>query len=47
MYLLYDIQVKEEISSGSFKPNCALVVLDFLIRHGYVTADNGEKGLTF
>ncbi|XP_062510838.1 uncharacterized protein LOC134186799 [Corticium candelabrum] len=35
-------QVKEEISSGSFKPNCALVVLDFLIRHGYVTADNEQ-----
>ena len=33
------------IASGDFKPNCALVILDFLVRHGYVTADNGKGSL--
>jgi len=23
-----------------FKPNCALVLLDFMIRHGLITAEN-------
>jgi len=34
--------VKEKIATDEFKPNCALVVLDFMIRHGLVTPDNGE-----
>ncbi len=25
---------------GEFKPNCALVLLDFFVRHGIVTAEN-------
>uniref|UniRef100_S4RR93 Thiamin pyrophosphokinase 2 n=1 Tax=Petromyzon marinus TaxID=7757 RepID=S4RR93_PETMA len=29
-------KVLEELASGDFKPNCALVTLDFLIRHGLV-----------
>lgn len=35
-------QVKEKIATDEFKPNCALVVLDFMIRHGLVTPDNGK-----
>ncbi|XP_072884841.1 thiamin pyrophosphokinase 2 [Hemitrygon akajei] len=35
-------QVKEAIVGSEFKPNCALVALDFLIRHGVVDAD-GER----
>uniref|UniRef100_UPI00398E9798 thiamin pyrophosphokinase 2 n=1 Tax=Pristiophorus japonicus TaxID=55135 RepID=UPI00398E9798 len=33
-------QVKEAIASSEFKPNSAIVVLDFLIRHGALDADN-------
>ncbi|GAA96130.1 uncharacterized protein L969DRAFT_44102 [Mixia osmundae IAM 14324] len=29
-----------KLLAGEFKPNCALVLLDFLIRHGYVTAES-------
>ncbi|XP_043823080.1 nudix hydrolase 24, chloroplastic-like [Dromiciops gliroides] len=32
-------KVREAVSSGSFKPNCALVVLDFLMRHGLLHPD--------
>jgi hypothetical protein len=28
--------------SGEFKTNCAIVILDFLIRHGVIKADTGE-----
>ncbi|XP_072102705.1 thiamin pyrophosphokinase 2 isoform X2 [Mobula birostris] len=35
-------QVREAIVGSEFKPNCALVALDFLIRHGVVDAD-GER----
>ncbi|SMY27776.1 unnamed protein product [Zymoseptoria tritici ST99CH_1A5] len=31
--------VKEAMRDGKFKPNCALVLLDFFIRHGYVTME--------
>lgn len=34
--------MKEKIATDEFKPNCALVVLDFMIRHGLITPDNGE-----
>ncbi|CAM3606779.1 NUDIX hydrolase [Thalassospira profundimaris] len=34
-------EVAEIVRTGfDFKFNCALVVIDFLIRHGYLTADN-------
>jgi hypothetical protein len=29
------------IIQDNFKPNSAFVVLDFLVRHGFVTADTG------
>ncbi|XP_075439329.1 uncharacterized protein LOC142483148, partial [Ascaphus truei] len=33
--------VREAIAEEQFKPNCALVVLDFLLRHGYIQPDKG------
>ena len=33
------------IASGEFKPNCAIVILDFLIRHGIIQPDDGELSL--
>lgn len=32
--------VIQNIMSGNFKPNCALIIIDFLIRHGYITSEN-------
>ena len=31
--------VKEHMIMGEFKPNCALVLLDFFVRHGILTAE--------
>lgn len=33
-------EVKEMLAAGEFKPNCALVLLDFFIRHGVLTYEN-------
>ncbi|CEJ58487.1 Putative Thiamin pyrophosphokinase-related protein [Penicillium brasilianum] len=33
-------EVKEAMARGEFKPNCAIVILDFFIRHGILTAEN-------
>lgn len=33
-------EVKGALLEGRFKPNCALVMLDFFIRHGFVDAEN-------
>lgn len=33
-------QVKAALRDGRFKPNCALVLLDFFVRHGIVTFEN-------
>ena len=38
------MQVKELIVQDNFKPNCAFIILDFLIRHGFITPDTGEVG---
>ncbi|XP_042305032.1 nudix hydrolase 20, chloroplastic-like [Sceloporus undulatus] len=38
-YLCSLEQVKEAIGSSDFKPNRAMVVLDFLIRHSYIQPD--------
>ncbi|KAL8699001.1 MAG: hypothetical protein Q9224_001607, partial [Gallowayella concinna] len=35
-------EVQGAISQGLFKPNCALLLLDFFIRHGILTAQNEE-----
>lgn len=33
-------KVQEAMANGEFKPNCALVLLDFLVRHGVLTPTN-------
>lgn len=39
-YLWSVEEVQEAMKKGEFKPNCALVMLDFFIRHGILTAEN-------
>ena len=39
-YLWTVDDVKRHLAMGEFKPNCALVLLDFFIRHGILTAEN-------
>lgn len=40
-FYLWDVeQVQEAMRKGEFKPNCALVQLDFLIRHGLLTSED-------
>ncbi|KAI8072583.1 NUDIX hydrolase domain-like protein [Gongronella butleri] len=33
-------EVKQSIFNDGWKPNCALVAIEFMIRHGYIHADN-------
>lgn len=33
-------EVREALARREFKPNCALIMLDFLIRHGLITVEN-------
>ncbi|XP_022107256.1 nudix hydrolase 20, chloroplastic-like isoform X1 [Acanthaster planci] len=40
-------EVKDRIASQEFKPNCALVILDFLIRRGFLTADTDPNYVLF
>lgn len=40
-------KVKDEIATDDFKPNCGLVVLDFLIRNGFVSPDNEPHYVDF
>ena len=39
-YLWTVDDVKRHLAMGEFKPNCALVLLDFFVRHGILTAEN-------
>ncbi|KAI9825364.1 MAG: hypothetical protein M1826_007042 [Phylliscum demangeonii] len=40
-YRLWSVpQVQVAMRQGQFKPNCALVLLDFFFRHGILTAEN-------
>ncbi|RFU30160.1 hypothetical protein B7463_g6163, partial [Scytalidium lignicola] len=39
-YLWTVEEVQEHLAKGEFKPNCAIVVLDFFIRHGVLTPEN-------
>jgi len=32
-------KVMEALHSGTFKPNCGLILVDFLMRHGIVTPE--------
>jgi 8-oxo-dGTP pyrophosphatase MutT (NUDIX family) len=43
-YLWTCKQVMESLAKGEFKPNCALVAIDFFIRHGILTEEN-EKDI--
>lgn len=40
-FYLWDVEeVQEHMARGEFKPNCALIMLDFFIRHGILTPEN-------
>ncbi|KAI1426609.1 NUDIX hydrolase domain-like protein [Xylaria sp. FL1777] len=39
-YLWTVDEVREELARGHFKFNCALILADFFIRHGIITAEN-------
>jgi 8-oxo-dGTP pyrophosphatase MutT (NUDIX family) len=39
-YLWTIEEVQEHMAKGEFKPNCALLILDFFIRHGILTPNN-------
>ena len=39
-YLWSVDEVKRSLADGQFKPNCAVVLLDFFVRHGILTAAN-------
>jgi len=45
-YATIIVQIKSEMEAGTFKPNCALVILNFMIRHGIITPDSGWKYYT-
>jgi len=34
---------RSRMEAGEFKPNCSLVILDFLIRHGEITAEDEPR----
>lgn len=33
-------EILRQVEAGQFKPNCGLVIVDFLVRHGVVTAES-------
>lgn len=33
-------ELKDALQKGEFKPNCAMVLVDFFVRHGIITAEN-------
>ncbi|KAI5969399.1 hypothetical protein CANMA_001466 [Candida margitis] len=33
-------EVLQRVKNREFKPNCGLIIIDFLIRHGYITAED-------
>ena len=40
-FMLWTIEkLQGALAEGQFKPNCALVLLDFFVRHGILTAEN-------
>ena len=36
-------EVREALWNGEFKPNCAIVLIDFFIRHGIITPENEKN----
>ena len=43
LFLYFLFQLKTFVLTANFKPNCAFCVVDFLLRHGYITPDNGSN----
>lgn len=41
-YLWTVKEVQKALSEGQFKPNCAVVLLDFFVRHGILNGENEE-----
>lgn len=40
-FRLYTVEeLKQALENGEFKPNCAMVLIDFFIRHGILTPEN-------
>ena len=39
-YLWSVEEVQQALAEGQFKPNCAMLLLDFFVRHGILTAEN-------
>ncbi|KAI1933208.1 hypothetical protein LOZ58_004502 [Ophidiomyces ophidiicola] len=45
-FFLWSIdQVKSALANGEFKPNCAVVLIDFFIRHNIITPENEKDYL--
>ena len=43
---LWDVEeIKDAMAAGEFKPNCALVMMDFFVRHGILTPENEKDYL--
>jgi len=42
-YLWSVEEVQDALKRGEFKPNCAMVMLDFFVRHGILSAENEPK----
>ncbi|PBP20715.1 putative thiamine pyrophosphokinase-related protein [Diplocarpon rosae] len=43
-FVLWSVEeIEEALGKGDFKPNCAVVVLDFFVRKGILTAENEEN----
>jgi hypothetical protein len=42
-YLMTVNEVKESLARAEFKTNSALVMIDFFIRHGIITAENEQN----
>ncbi|KAH9000626.1 NUDIX hydrolase domain-like protein [Lactarius hatsudake] len=38
-------EVVARMHAGEFKPNCAVVLIDFMVRHGYLTPENEPRYL--
>ncbi|KAJ1914977.1 hypothetical protein H4219_004552 [Mycoemilia scoparia] len=38
-------EIKSRLLAGEFKPNCAVCVIDFMIRHGHINGDNDPEYL--
>ena len=37
--------VREHLFAADFKPNCGAILVDFLLRHGFITPENEPRML--